>query len=92
MEPRAHVLRAENPKLIVARMSGYGQTGPYSSRAGFGGIGEAMGGWRYIVGEPGRLPSRMGLSLAERASTATYGCMGILAALHVRAHTRGTAR
>ncbi len=80
------LLRAANPGLIIARMSGYGQTGPYSSRAGFGGIGEAMGGWRYIVGEPDRPPSRMGVSIGDTL-TATYGCMGVLAALHVRAKT-----
>jgi len=79
-------LLAENPGLIIARMSGYGQTGPYSNRAGFGGIGEAMGGWRYIVGEPDRPPSRMGVSIGDTL-TATYGCMGILAALHHRSKT-----
>ncbi len=77
------VLLAEKPSLIIARMSGYGQTGPYSDRAGFGGIGEAMGGWRYIVGEPDRAPSRMGISIGDTL-TATYGCMGVLAALHER--------
>ena len=76
-------LHAINPGLIIARMSGYGQTGPYSDRAGFGGIGEAMGGWRYIVGEPDRPPSRMGISIGDTL-TATYGCMGVLAALHAR--------
>lgn len=80
------VLHADNPGLIIARMSGYGQTGPYSDRAGFGGIGEAMGGWRYIVGEPDRPPSRMGVSIGDTL-TATYGCMGVLAALHVREKT-----
>ncbi len=79
-------LHAINPRLIIARMSGYGQTGPYSGRAGFGGIGEAMGGWRYIVGEPDRPPSRMGVSIGDTL-TATYGCMGVLAALHARART-----
>ena len=79
-------LLAENPSLIIARMSGYGQTGPYSDRAGFGGIGEAMGGWRYIVGEPDRPPSRMGISIGDTL-TATYGCMGVLAALHHRSVT-----
>lgn len=79
-------LLALNPGLIIARMSGYGQTGPYSDRAGFGGIGEAMGGWRYIVGEPDRPPSRMGISIGDTL-TATYGCMGVLAALHVRTQT-----
>jgi len=77
------VLQAANPSLIIARMSGYGQTGPYSDRAGFGGIGEAMGGWRYIVGEPDRPPSRMGISIGD-SLTATFGCMGVLAALHSR--------
>jgi crotonobetainyl-CoA:carnitine CoA-transferase CaiB-like acyl-CoA transferase len=79
-------LLAEQPGLIIARMSGYGQTGPYSDRAGFGGIGEAMGGWRYIVGEPDRAPSRMGISIGDTL-TATYGCMGVLAALHHRTQT-----
>ena len=79
-------LHALNPRLIIARMSGYGQTGPYSDRAGFGGIGEAMGGWRYIVGEPDRPPSRMGVSIGDTL-TATYGCMGVLAALHAREKT-----
>lgn len=79
-------LLAEHPGLIIARMSGYGQTGPYSDRAGFGGIGEAMGGWRYIVGEPDRPPSRMGVSIGDTL-TATYGCMGVLAALHHRSQT-----
>ncbi|MFM9853816.1 MAG: CaiB/BaiF CoA transferase family protein [Sphingomonadaceae bacterium] len=80
------ILHADNPGLIIARMSGYGQTGPYSDRAGFGGIGEAMGGWRYIVGEPDRPPSRMGISIGDTL-TATYGAMGVLAALHVRTST-----
>ncbi len=75
-----------NPRLIVARMSGYGQDGPYASRAGFGGIGEAMGGWRYIVGEPDRPPARMGLSIGDTLC-ATYGCLGVLAALHHRDRT-----
>lgn len=79
-------LIAEQPGLIVARMSGYGQTGPYADRAGFGGVGEAMGGWRYIVGEEDRPPSRMGVSIGDTL-TATYGCMGILAALHERSRT-----
>ena len=79
-------LQKDNPGLIVARMSGYGQDGPYSDRAGFGGIGEAMGGWRYIVGEPDRPPSRMGISIGDTL-TATYGCMGVLAALHHRSKT-----
>jgi crotonobetainyl-CoA:carnitine CoA-transferase CaiB-like acyl-CoA transferase len=80
------VLHKANPGLIIARMSGYGQTGPYSDRAGFGGIGEAMGGWRYIVGEADRPPARMGISIGDTI-TATYGCMGVLAALHHRSKT-----
>lgn len=80
------VLHAENPGLIIARMSGYGQDGPYSDRAGFGGVGEAMGGWRYIVGEPDRAPARMGISIGDTLC-ATYGCLGVLAALHHREKT-----
>ena len=80
------VLHADNPGLIIARMSGYGQTGPYSDRAGFGGIGEAMGGWRYIVGDPDRPPARMGVSIGDTLC-ATYGTMGVLAALHHRQKT-----
>ena len=80
------VLMADNPGLIIVRVSGYGQTGPYASRAGFGGIAEAMGGWRGIVGEPDRVPSRMGVSIGDTLA-ATYGCMGALAALHDRERT-----
>jgi len=80
------VLHAENPGLIIVRVSGYGQTGPYSNRAGFGGIGEAMGGWRAIVGDPDRPASRMGVSIGDSLA-ATYGCMGALAALRHRDQT-----
>ena len=76
-------LHAENPGLIIVRVSGYGQTGPYSDRAGFGGIGEAMGGWRNIVGDSDRAPSRMGVSIGDSLA-ATYGCIGALAALRHR--------
>jgi crotonobetainyl-CoA:carnitine CoA-transferase CaiB-like acyl-CoA transferase len=79
-------LHKTNPGLIVVRMSGYGQTGPYAGRAGFGGIGEAMGGWRRLVGDPDRPPSRMGVSIGDSLA-ATYGCMGALAALHHRTAT-----
>lgn len=79
-------LRKTNRGLIVVRISGYGQTGPYSARAGFGGIGEAMGGWRGIVGYPDRAPARMGVSIGDTLA-ATYGCMGALAALHHRNKT-----
>ena len=81
----AELLKA-HPGLIVVRMSGYGQTGPYANRTGFGGIGEAMGGWRNIVGDPDRPPSRMGVSIGDSLA-ATYGCMGVLAALHHREKT-----
>ncbi|PZN92509.1 MAG: formyl-CoA transferase [Alphaproteobacteria bacterium] len=84
MAPEA--LHAMNPGLIIVRVSGYGQTGPYSERAGFGGIGEAMGGWRAIVGDPDRPPSRMGVSIGDSLA-ATYGCMGALAALRHRDQT-----
>ena len=80
------VLQALNPRLIVVRVSGYGQTGPYAARAGFGGIGEALGGWRGIVGEPDRPPSRTGISIGDTLA-ASYACMGALAALHARART-----
>ncbi len=79
-------LMAENPRLIVVRMSGYGQTGPYAARTSFGLVGEAMGGWRHIVGEPDRPPSRMGVSIGDSLA-ATYGCLGALAALHDRERT-----
>ena len=77
------ILQGANPGLIIVRVSGYGQNGPYADRAGFGGVGEAMGGWRYLVGEPDRAPSRMGVSIGDTLA-ATYGCMGALAALHHR--------
>ena len=79
-------LSAINPGLIMIRVSGYGQTGPYSSRAGYASIGEAMGGMRYLCGEPDRQPSRAGLSIGDSLA-ATYACMGALAALHHRERT-----
>jgi crotonobetainyl-CoA:carnitine CoA-transferase CaiB-like acyl-CoA transferase len=75
-----------NPRLILVRVSGYGQTGPYAQRAGYGGIGEAMGGLRYIVGEPDRPPSRVGISIGDSLA-AVHACMGTLAALHHRDRT-----
>ncbi|MBU6165106.1 MAG: CoA transferase [Alphaproteobacteria bacterium] len=80
-------LHALNPGLIIVRVSGYGQSGPYAARAGFGGIGEAMGGWRAIVGDPDRPPSRMGVSIGDTLA-ATYGALGALAALNHR-HATG---
>ena len=79
-------LMTDNPGLIVVRMSGYGQTGPYADRTAFGLIGEAMGGWRHIVGEPDRPPSRMGVSIGDSLA-GSYGAMGALAALHARQTT-----
>ncbi|WP_084583852.1 CaiB/BaiF CoA transferase family protein [Sphingomonas azotifigens] len=79
-------LHAINPRLVIVRVSGYGQTGPYSTRAGFGGIGEAMGGWRNIVGDPDRAPSRMGVSIGDSLA-ASYACMGAVAALYARERT-----
>ncbi len=79
-------LHAINPGLIIVRVTGYGQTGPYAARAGFGGIGEAMGGWRYINGDADRPASRMGVSIGDSLA-ATYGCMGALSALHHRDRT-----
>jgi formyl-CoA transferase len=76
-------LQADNAGLIIVRVSGYGQTGPYAGRAGFGGIGEAMGGWRHIVGDADRPPSRMGVSIGDSLA-ATFGCVGALAALRHR--------
>ncbi|MEM6828316.1 MAG: CoA transferase [Pseudomonadota bacterium] len=79
-------LHAINKALIMIRVSGYGQSGPYSSRAGYGGIGEAMGGMRYIAGEPDRPPSRAGLSIGDSLA-ATYACLGALMALNHRHQT-----
>ncbi len=79
-------LSAINPRLIMIRVSGYGQTGPYAHRAGFGAIGEAMGGLRYIVGDPATAPSRMGISIGDSLA-ATFACVGALSALHYREKT-----
>ncbi|MEV6494897.1 CoA transferase [Actinoplanes sp. NPDC051633] len=75
-----------NPGLIVTRVTGYGQTGPYASRAGFGSIGEAMGGIRYVMGEPDSPPVRAGISLGDSLA-ATYACLGTLVAVHQRGRT-----
>ncbi len=79
-------LSRDNPGLIMIRVSGYGQTGPYASRAGYASVGEAMGGMRYLCGDPDRQPSRTGLSIGDSLA-ATYACMGALAALHHREKT-----
>lgn len=79
-------LAAINPGLIMIRVSGYGQTGPYASRGGYASVCEAMGGMRYLCGEPDRQPSRAGLSIGDTLA-ATYACMGALSALHHRDRT-----
>ncbi len=79
-------LREINPGLILVRVSGYGQTGPYSSRAGYGSIGEAMGGLRYVVGDPDRQPSRTGISIGDSLA-AMHAAVGALAALRHRDRT-----
>jgi crotonobetainyl-CoA:carnitine CoA-transferase CaiB-like acyl-CoA transferase len=74
-------LAAERPSLVMVRISGYGQTGPYSQRPGFGNIAEAMGGLRYITGFPDRPPLRVGLSIGDSIA-ALYATIGALLALH----------
>lgn len=72
-----------NPGLVITRVTGYGQSGPYAPRAGFGSIGEAMGGLRYVTGSPDRPPARAGVSLGDSLA-ATFACLGTLVALHQR--------
>jgi formyl-CoA transferase len=81
-----HELASLNPRLIMIRVSGFGQTGPYAARAGFGAIGEAMGGLRYVVGDPKTPPARVGISIGDSLA-ATFACLGALSALHVREKT-----
>jgi len=76
-------LHALNPRLVMLRISGYGQTGPYRDRPGFGVIGEAMGGLRYLTGEPGRVPVRCGVSIGDTLA-ALHGVIGVLTALRHR--------
>ncbi|TDQ01447.1 CaiB/BaiF CoA transferase family protein [Labedaea rhizosphaerae] len=78
------VLRAANPRLVVVRISGYGQTGPYRDRPGFGGVAEAVGGLRALTGEPGRAPTRVGISLADSVA-GLYAVIGALLGLLSRA-------
>ncbi|PKP84059.1 MAG: formyl-CoA transferase, partial [Alphaproteobacteria bacterium HGW-Alphaproteobacteria-2] len=75
-----------NPRLVMIRVSGYGQTGPYAKRAGYGAIGEAMGGLRHVVGDPSTPPSRMGISIGDTLA-ATFACLGGMMALHEVART-----
>ena len=80
-------LLALNPKLIMLRISGYGQTGPYRDKPGFGVVAEAMSGLRHLTAEPGRVPVRVGVSIGDTLASLP-GVIGILLALHER-HTSG---
>jgi len=72
-----------NPGLVMLRISGYGQTGPYRDQPGFGVIGEAMGGLRHLTGEPGRVPVRVGVSIGDTLA-ALHGVIGVMMALYHR--------
>ncbi len=76
-------LHALNPRLVMLRVSGYGQTGPYRNKPGFGVLGEAMGGLRHLTGEPGRVPVRCGVSIGDTIA-ALHGVIGVLLALRHR--------
>jgi formyl-CoA transferase len=76
-------LSRDNPGLVMLRISGYGQTGPYRDLPGFGAIGEAMGGLRHLTGEPDRVPVRCGISIGDTLA-ALHGTIGVLMALHHR--------
>ena len=84
-------LSAANPGIVLARISGYGQTGPYAERAGFASVAEAMGGLRYINGFPGEAPPRTGISLGDSLA-AMFAVQGILAALYHRDALGGNGR
>ena len=79
-------LAASNPGLVMVRLSGFGQTGPYRDQPGFGAIGESMGGMRYITGYPDRAPVRVGISIGDSLA-AMFGVIGALAALRHREKT-----
>jgi formyl-CoA transferase len=81
-------LSRENPGLVMLRISGYGQTGPLRDRTGYGVVAEAMGGFRYITGEPGKAPVRPGISIGDSLS-ALHGVIGIMMALYNRAANSG---
>ena len=76
-------LHALNPRLVILRISGYGQTGPYRDKPGFGVVAEAMGGLRHLSGEPGRTPVRVGVSIGDTLAS-LHGVIGVLTALHER--------
>lgn len=79
-------LAAINPRIILVRVTGFGQSGPYAPRAGYGSIGEAMGGIRATTGDPDRPPSRTGISIGDSLA-GTYAALGALVAVHVRERT-----
>jgi formyl-CoA transferase len=81
-------LARENPGLVMVRLSGFGQTGPYKDKPGFGAIGESMGGMRYVTGYPDRAPVRVGISIGDSLA-AMFGVIGALMAIH---HRRSTGR
>ena len=82
-------LSRTNPRLVMLRISGYGQTGPYKDRPGFGVVAEAMGGLRYLSAEPGRVPVRVGVSIGDTLAS-LHGVIGVLMALqHRHASGRG---
>ena len=81
-------LSRDNPGLVMVRLSGFGQTGPYKDRPGFGAIGESMGGMRYITGYPDRAPVRVGVSIGDSLA-ALFGVIGALMAMH---HRRSSGR
>ncbi|MBU6270180.1 MAG: CoA transferase [Betaproteobacteria bacterium] len=76
-------LLAINPRLVMLRVSGFGQTGPYRDKPGFGVVAEAMGGLRHLTAEPGRVPVRVGVSIGDTLA-ALHGVIGILMALRER--------
>jgi len=84
-------LRTLNPGLVMLRISGYGQTGPYRDQPGFGVIGEAMGGLRHLTGEPGRVPVRVGVSIGDTLA-ALHGVIGVMMALYHRKVNGGTGQ
>jgi len=84
-------LRQLNPSLVMLRISGYGQTGPYRDMPGFGVVGEAMGGLRHLTAEPGRVPVRVGVSIGDTLA-ALHGVIGVMMALYHRKVNGGTGQ